>query len=134
MEIADELAAQYRHVVHVLLDRTWWLQTRCCQMRQERTEQRHQVPAGSQIFSQAHPRTWPAVQIPAVVFDSMERRGGSAVYFRSSRRHFFPLHAARQTADISVQPPSLLKNPSNDDFSHVQRRPDQSLPPSVNPQ
>ena len=50
-------------------------------MLQEGTEQRHKVFAGSQIFLQAHPGTWPAVQIPAVVFDSMERRGGSAVYF-----------------------------------------------------
>jgi hypothetical protein len=50
-------------------------------MLQEGTEQRHRVFAGSQIFLQAHPGTWPAVQIPAVVFDSMERRGGSAVYF-----------------------------------------------------
>src|SRR6476661_8154280 len=50
-------------------------------MLQQGTEQRHKVFAGSQIFLQAHPGTWPAVQIPAVVFDSMERRGGSAVYF-----------------------------------------------------
>src|SRR5580698_11190470 len=50
-------------------------------MLQEGTEQRHKVFAGSQIFLQAHPGTWPAVQIAAVVFDSMERRGGSAVYF-----------------------------------------------------
>src|SRR6185436_160687 len=50
-------------------------------MLQQGTEQRHKVFAGSQIFLQAHPGTWPAVQIPAVGFDSMERRGGSAVYF-----------------------------------------------------
>src|SRR4029434_447363 len=48
-------------------------------------------------FLQAHPRTRPAVQIPAVVFDSRERCGGGAVYFGSSRRHYLPLPASALT-------------------------------------
>ena len=69
VEIADELAAEHPHVVNVFLDRLW-RQIRCCQVLQKWTEQRHQLLAGRQIFLQAHPRTRPAVQIPALVFDS----------------------------------------------------------------
>src|SRR5438270_546591 len=93
VEIADELAAEYPQVVNVPLDRLW-RQIRCCQVRQKRTEQRHQLLAGRQIFLQAHPRTRPTAQIPAIVFESMERCSGGAVYLGSSRRYYLPLHAA----------------------------------------
>ena len=94
VEIADELAAEHPHVVNVLLDGLG-RQVRSCQVLQEGTEQGQQLLAGRQIFLQAHPRTWPTVQIPAIVFESMERcGGGGAVYLGSSRRHYLPLHAA----------------------------------------
>ena len=110
MEIADELAAEHPHIVDMFLDRLW-RQIRCCQVLQERTEQRHQLLAGRQIFLQAHPRTRPAVQIPAVVFESMERCGGGAVYLGSSRRHYLPLHAAAHHDSKSVPPLSGIRLP-----------------------
>ncbi len=48
---------------------------------------------GSRSF-QPHPGAGPAVQVPAVMFKVVMRRGGGAVYFRSSRFHHLPLHAA----------------------------------------
>lgn len=93
MEIADELAAQYPHVIDVLLDRLW-RQTRRCQVFQEWTEQRHELLAVRQIFLQPHPGAWPAVQIPAIVFEFMASCGGRAVYVGSFRHRHLPPHAA----------------------------------------
>ena len=92
VEIADELATQCPHIVHVLLDRLGQ-QTQGGQMFQERAEQDHELLAGRQIFLQAHPRAWPAVQIAAIVFQSMARDRGGAVYLGSFRRRL-PPHAA----------------------------------------
>ncbi len=50
--------------------------------------------AWRQIFLQPHPRAWPAVQIPAVVFEVVIWRGGASFYLGSSRRHQLPPHAA----------------------------------------
>ena len=111
MKIADELAAECPHVVDVFLDRLW-RQTRCCQVLQERTEQQQQLLAGRQIFLQAHPGTRPAVQIRAVVFQCMARRGGRAGYFGSSRRHYLPLHAATHHHLKSVPPLSGIRLPA----------------------
>ena len=51
--------------------------------------------AGRQIFLQPHPGAWPAIQIPAVGFQSVARHGrGGAVFLGSPRRHrAFPAHA-----------------------------------------
>ena len=54
VEIADELPAQFPHVIDVFLNRLR-RQIRRCQMFEERTEQDEQLLAGRQIFFQTHP-------------------------------------------------------------------------------
>src|SRR5215831_8945450 len=90
VEVADELATQRPHVVDVLLDRLG-RQIRRCQVLQKRTEQPQKLLTGWQVFLQAHPRAWPAVQIAAVVFESMACCRGGVVYLGSFRRCRLPL-------------------------------------------
>ena len=71
VDVADELSAQYPHVINVFLDRLR-RQVRRCKVFEER----------------------PSVQIPAVMLKAVAWRGSGAVCFGSSRRHQFPLHAA----------------------------------------
>ena len=94
VEVTDELPAECPHVIDVFPD-----SLRCKIRRGEgfekRTEHCQESFARRQSFFQAHPGAGPAVQIPAVIFKVvMMRRGGGAVYFRSSRSYHFPLHAA----------------------------------------
>ena len=59
---------------HMLSTCFWivfWRQIRRRQMFEERAEERDQLLTGRQIFFQSHPRSRPAVQIPAVMFQSM---------------------------------------------------------------
>lgn len=65
----------------------------------------------AQIFLQAHPRAWPTVQIPAVVFEPIARRSGGTGYFGSFRRRHLLLHAAAHHNSKSVPPVSGIRLP-----------------------
>ena len=69
----------------------------------------HQLLARRQIFFQPHPRAGPAVQIPAVMFQVVAWRSGGAVYFGSSRRRHFPLHAAAHHDSKPLPPLSGIR-------------------------
>jgi hypothetical protein len=84
VEMPNELASQGPHVADMFLDRIG-RQIRRCQVLQKRTEQPQELLPWRQVFLHAHPRAWPTVQIPAVVFEFMAPCGGGAVYLGSLR-------------------------------------------------
>ncbi len=93
VEVSDEFPAEYPHVIDVFPD-----SPRCEGRRgegfQEGPEQCDQLFARRQIFFQSHPGAGPAIEIPAVIFKVMTRRGKQRGLFWKFALSLSSSHAA----------------------------------------